>query len=955
MTFKTTKLRDAINFALVGATTLMGTGVAFAQETTAAQGQQATNLDRIEVTGSRIRQVELETAQPVLVISREDIQNQGFNSVADILQNISAAGAPTFSRTSPLTSNQEAGGQYIDLRNLGAQRTLVLVNGKRLGISPNGYQDISTIPSVIVERIEVLKDGASSIYGSDAMAGVINIITRKNFEGAEANVYFGQYGQGDGQKSTYDFLIGFAGDRGSVTIGAEYHNEDGVWAKNRYQSNDSYPGYPQYSTTPVGQWGNWRVGATGPWYVADRGSDAVGPGAWHPQTAADTSKPSDQMHVLTPIERRSLFVNANYDLTDNVRFVTDLGYTKRDSNRQIAGYPTQSGAAAINAPMSANSYFNPTGGTDPVNWRRRGWEVPRTTDSSQTTWRFTAALEGSFDIGERYFDWDVGYLYNENDLTIINNGNLYIPNIRQAVGPSFLNAQGQVQCGTAANPIALTSCVPWNPFAGFGTGAVANSLADPNVQKFLYKQEHALGNTQTTSYFANLAGSLFTLPAGDLSFAVGYEYRKEEGGFTPDAIAQSGNSTNLASGPTYGSYALDEFYAELNIPLLADVAFAKELTLNVASRYSDFNTFGDTTNNKFGLKWRPIDSLLVRGTWSEGFRAPTIGDLYGGGSETFTTGFRDPCDSVYGTARGSARCLQDVSATYRQLQQGFVPTTGPAAQTPVPFRSGSNPLLQPEFSESKTIGLVYSPEFVSGLTIAVDWWNIRIENTQVSDGPNLILDDCYVKLIESRCALFQRDPALQIVNTLTYGLRNAGYTETEGFDFDFTYALDTDFGRFNAKWATTYVSKYETKSTNEEDEIPSQANGFSTNAGGSLFRIRSNLSVGWMLNDFGVTWGMRYNSGTKEACTFAELCSLPDFQAPDTNGAITPMNRVGATTFHDLQFKWNAPWNASIAIGANNVFDKSAPVYFSRPASGFAFYGGHDIGRFIYARYQQKF
>ena len=110
-----------------------------------------------------------------------------------------------------------------------------------------------------------------------------------------------------------------------------------------------------------------------------------------------------------------------------------------------------------------------------------------------------------------------------------------------------------------------------------------------------------------------------------------------------------------------------------------------------------------------------------------------------------------------------------------------------------------------------------------------------------------------------------------------------------------------------------------------------------------------------MLNDFGVTWGMRYNSGTKEACTFAELCSLPDFQAPDTNGAITPMNRVGATTFHDLQFKWNAPWNASIAIGANNVFDKSAPVYFSRPASGFAFDGGHDIGRFIYARYQQKF
>lgn len=950
MTFKTTKLRDAITFALViGASS---SGVAFAQEATQTQ---ATNLDRIEVTGSRIRQVELETAQPVLTISREDIQNQGFNSVADILQNISAAGSPTFSRTSPLTANQEAGGQYIDLRNLGAQRTLVLINGKRLGISPDGFQDISTIPAVIVERIEVLKDGASSIYGSDAMAGVINIITRKNFEGAEANVYFGQYGEGDGQKSTYDFLVGFSGERGSITLGAEYHNEDGVWARNRYQSRDTYPGFPQYSQTAVGQYGNWRVGGTGPWYVADRGSDAIGPGAWHPQrNPEDTSRASDQMHVLTPIERRSVFVNANYDLTDKVRFTSDIGYTKRDSNRQIAGYPTQSGAAAINAPMAADSYFNPTGGTSPVNWRRRGWEVPRTTDSSQTTWRFTAALEGSFDIGERYFDWDVGYLFNENDLQIINNGNLYIPNIRQAVGPSFLNAQGTVQCGTALNPIALTSCVPWNPFAGYGAGAVENSLADPNVRNFLYKQEHALGNTKTTSYFANLAGSLATLPAGDLGFAVGYEYRKEQGGFTPDSIAQSGNSTNLASGPTFGEYTLDEVYAELNVPLLADVAFAKELSLNVASRYSDFSSFGNTTNNKFGLKWRPIDSLLVRGTWSEGFRAPTIGDLYGGASQTFVTGFRDPCDSVYGNARGSARCLQDVNAGFRQLNQSGDPTTGPAAQSPVPFVGGSNPLLTPEFSESKTIGLVYSPDFVQGLTVAVDWWNIRIDNTIVADTPNEMLEDCYVKLIEARCVAFTRDPVTQIVTDLRFGNRNSGYTETEGFDIDFTYARDTNFGRFDAKWATTYVSKYESKSVNDEDTVPSQNNGFSSDAG-SYFRVRSNLNLGWTRNDIAVNWGMRYNSGTKEGCTFDDLCSLPDFQAPDTNGAVTPMNRVGSVTFHDLQFKWSAPWNASISIGANNVFDKSAPVYFSNPASGFAFYGGHDIGRFVYARYQQKF
>ena len=945
MTFKTTRLRDAITFALaVG--TAAGGSVAFAQDTTGTQ-TNAQQLDRIEVTGSRIRQVDIETAQPVVTISREDIQASGFNTVADILQNIPSAGTPTFSRTAPLTSNQEAGGQYIDLRNLGPQRTLVLVNGKRLGISPDGFQDVSTIPTSMVQRIEVLKDGASSIYGSDAMAGVINIITRRNFEGAEVNAYYGQYDQGDGAKQSYDFVVGMAGDRGSVTIGAEYHSEDDVWARNRWFSNDTYPGYPQYSTTVVGQWGNWRVGSSGAWQVADRGSDALGPGGWHDQTSADTSKASDQMHVMTPLERRSLFTSANYDITDNVRFVGDLSYTKRSSFRQIAGYPTQS--TSINAPMAANSYFNPTGGVNPVNWRRRGWEVPRTTDTDQTTWRMSLGLEGSFDIGERYFDWDVGYMYNQNDVQIVNNGNLYIPNVRRAVGPSFVNAQGQIVCGTPGNVIA--GCVPWNPFAGFGTGAVANSLADPAVQAYLYKEEHAIGQTETNNYYANLAGSLFTLPAGDLGFAVGVEHRKEEGGFTPDAIAQSGDSTNLASGPTSGSYTVDEVYAEFNIPILADVAFAKELSVSVASRFSDFDTFGETTNSKFGVKWRPMEDLLVRGTWAEGFRAPTIGDLYGGTSDTFTTGFRDPCDSVYGVAAGSARCLQDVGPGYRQLQQGFVPTTTPGAQTPVAFTSGSNPLLQPEFSTSKTIGFVYSPKFVEGLSVALDWWNVKIENTIVADTPNEILSDCYVALIESRCALFSRDPSLgNIVAELQYGGRNSGYAETEGYDLDVNYRLNTDFGRFTARWATTYVSLYETKSTNDPDEVPSQANGF-----GGAFRVRSNLNLGWEKGDFAVNWGIRYNSGTKEECYFEEKCSIPNYQAPDTLGAIVPQNRVGSIAFNDLQFSVKTPWNATVAVGANNVFDRDPPIYYTQPSSGFAFYGGHDIGRFLYMRYQQKF
>jgi iron complex outermembrane receptor protein len=942
MNFKTNQLRDAVVLALVASAGTAGT--AYAQD---AAKSGATNLDRIEVTGSRIRQVDVETAQPVLTISRDQIEGQGFSTVADILQNISATGSPTFSRASPLTSNQEAGGQYIDLRNLGAQRTLVLVNGRRLGISPAGFQDISTIPSVIVDRIEVLKDGASSIYGSDAMAGVINIITRKNFDGAEANVYTGQYGEGDGKKQTYDFMVGFSGERGSVTAGAEYHKEEALWARDRWYTAEADPRDPGGNNTSVGQWGNWRPsGSTGAWQAPNRGGTALGAANFHNQNADDTSNSIDQMQLLTPLERRSLFVNTNYDITDNVRFTSDMAYTKRSSDRQIAGYPLQSGAFGV--PMSADSYFNPTGGTSAVDWRRRGWEVPRTTATDQTTWRFVAALEGSFQIGERFFDWDAGYMFNEADTSIINNGNFYIPNVAAAVGPSFKDANGNIVCGTAGN--VIEGCVPWNPFAGFGTGAVANSLDDKAVRDFLFKEEHAVGTTKTNNYFANIAGSLFTLPAGDLGFAAGYEYRKEQGGFSPDAIAQSGESTNLASGPTYGSYAVDEFYLELNVPILADLAFAKELSFNAATRYSDFNTFGDTTNNKFGLKWRPMDDLLVRATYAEGFRAPTIDDLYGGKSQTFTTNFQDPCDSVYGVARGSARCLQDVAANYRQLKQGGDVITGLVGQqSPVPFVAGSNSSLKPETSESKTIGLVYSPSYVQGLSVSVDWWQVRIDSTIIADSPNSILRDCYVNLIESRCALFERDPTTQIVNTLEYGNRNAGYYLTEGFDFDVNYALDTDFGRFSAKWATTYVSKYEAKSTNEKETKPSQYNGFET-----YFRTRSNLDLGWSKGDWSANWGMRYYSGTKEDCTYDEHCRVPDYYSP-TAGRVIPQERMSSTVFNDVQVAWKAPWNARIAIGANNVFNKVGPIMYSQGASNFPYYGGFDTGRFLYMKYQQKF
>ena len=389
-----------------------------------------------------------------------------------------------------------------------------------------------------------------------------------------------------------------------------------------------------------------------------------------------------------------------------------------------------------------------------------------------------------------------------------------------------------------------------------------------------------------------------------------------------------------------------------------------ELSINAAGRYSDYTTFGDTTNAKIGLRWRPIEDLLIRGTWAEGFRAPSVSDLYGGGSQTFTTNFHDPCDARFGDAAGSARCQADTGhaaiwdptewggsgpSVYRQLQQGFIPTDARAQQTPVPFFSGSNPLLQPETSESKTIGAVWSVGFVEGLNIGVDWWNYRIENTIVSDSPNQILYDCYMLNVASRCALFTRDPVLGIVNNLSYGGRNSGYVETEGFDWDVSYRLDTDFGRFGVVWNNSYTSKLNSK-TDLEQEFESVGTSFGAN-----FRLRSNLSLSWDLGDFGVTWGARYYSAMKESCFFEEICNIPDYTAPDVGGTPYPINRVGSNTFHDVQFRWNAPWGATVALGANNVTDHEGPVMFTAPNSNFSYYGGFDLGRFWYAKYKQTF
>jgi iron complex outermembrane receptor protein len=956
-----TLLRDAIRRALFAGAMLSIAWPALAQEVEAEAAAPA-QLDRITITGSRIsRAVDVETPQPVTVLTRAEMERSGVQSVADVLQNLVAMGSPAISRADALSSGEATGGAYVDIRNLGASRTLVLVNGQRLGVTTGGLADVSQIPTSAVERIEVLKDGGSANYGSDAIAGVVNIITRRNVDGGEANVYFGEYDEGDGRKQTYDVTFGMHDDASWLTTSVQYAKEDPVWAKDRpYSASGNGPLHPldgRSSITEKGVLFRDRARLT----LRD-GGDPTNIDDFRPYAAAtDSSNPHQQMTLMTGQERRALYVDAGRHLTDSLTLSVDGLYNHRDTMQQIAGYPFRSGGAVAgnvwgswDPRLAADSHFNPLPGQQ-TEYFRRLWEVPRVTNNTATTYRIGAKLAQHFLLGGLPWDWDAGFFQSRFETEKAGTGNALLPAVQKATGASWFNAAtNRVECGTAAAPIAFGSnfgageCMPWNPLLPHGV-AGAGSLADPVLQAYLFPIGHDVGETETTSYYANVAGVLAELAAGELGFAAGYEHRRESGSFSPDALRQSGLSTDLGSGNSGGRYHLDELYAEVNVPLLRDVPFAQTLALNLASRYSNYSTFGPTTRSKASIEWRPIADLMVRGTWGQGFRAPTIDDLYGPQNQSFEN-YTDPCDTRFGAARGTPACTAVVPPGFRQDMSGGVPAANPESQSNVPFLSGSNDQLRPEVSRNLTFGAVWSPAQVEGLSVSLDWWKIRVDDAIVADSPNAILDDCYLRGIASRCAKFTRNAATGAITTLDFALVNHGYVETAGYDLFASYQLpERRWGQLAFTWDTTYVDYYAQQSSTG-GTVPVQYAGLA-----ETFRVRSNLGADWSLGDFGVRWTARYHASMREPCAYAAECSDPKFQAPYTNGIVTPRNKVGSNTFNDVQLRYATQWNSTVSFGANNVFGKVGPTMYSKPDSSYPYYGGFDIGRFLYLQYQQKF
>ena len=572
----------AVRFAMLALpmSTLGVTATAMAQD-------EVAKVERIEVTGSRIQRQDMETASPVTVIDAAAIRVEGFTSVDQLLQaQTSMAGAAVGSTT----NNGADGVAQVDLRGMGAQRTLVLLNGRRMVNSGSGADsavDLNAIPVAMIARVEILKDGASAVYGSDAIAGVINIITKKDFDGVQLDLNASSTDKGDGETGELSALYGFSTNSGNYTVGATYADRKGV-----IQSDRDWTEPGSSSFIPTGSLGGKVQNADGEWVARSSGYDFT-KDSWY----------------QTPSKRYSLFANATQELDNDLVLSADALYTKRKSDQQLAPQPGDIMLDVCGAPgASLQNCITLTpamlaGGlaaddTGRINYRRRTNDVgPRIYAQDTDTLRLSAALAGNLDV-HTGMNWELSYTYgkNEADTSVANS----------------INAV-QMENSVYANQAAWFSGAPLS-------SAIVNDIG--------YLEQADGGNSQ--SIIAGvLNGDLFDLDAGAVGFAIGAEYRRDAGFYNPDPVIVAGEGTAAQQDPTKGSYSVVSFYQEVSVP------FSDKLTGEFALRFDDYSTFGKASTWKVGLTYELSDEVMLRTVAATGFRAPNVSELYGGNTGSY--------------------------------------------------------------------------------------------------------------------------------------------------------------------------------------------------------------------------------------------------------------------------------------------------------------------------------
>jgi len=943
----------------------LGLSCAFTTPVVFAQDDSVEELGKVQVTGSRIRQSQIEGIEPTQTITREDIDRSGLTSVGDILQQLTQSGSAINTRFNSsgnfgFPSNGGgvgAGSTRVDMRHLDSSRVLVLVDGLRwvAGSSASGVSnavDMNTIPVGIIDRIEILKDGASSIYGADAIAGVVNIITKDAMQGGQARIYAGAFDEGDGETGAFDLTVGTQTDRINMIFNVGYTEQREVSAADRVLSAFPKPftGVTRGSSgTPQGRFllndGNGNSinctindGVTGmPSY--DPTSPCAGDD-FHPFTDNDRFNYAQFNYYVTPSKRANIFGKVDVELTDNITWYAKSVYNNRKSTNQAAPEPifigpfAGAGAIADNIVIDATNPYNPFG----VNVFEDGYGFigrrpleagPRIFNQDVDTFYFATGLEGSFNAADRSWYWDINAAYGKNQASQRKTGALNIARIERALGPVDV-------CNNTPG------CVPLNLFGGQGNGSGSITPEMLNYISFIQADN---SEQELSDFTANIGGDLFELPAGPLSVAVGYEYRKKSGFFQPDPIVVAGESNGVPASPTAGEFSVDEFYAEVRVPILADVPGAELLDVSMAFRSSDYSTSGSDTTGKVGFQYMPTNNLMFRGSFAEGLRSPSIGELFGTQAR-FDAQLNDPCNSDVNGVIPSLPGCAGIPAGYQQ--------TNPQIST----LTGGNPNLSPEEAETLTLGLVYSPAWAddtawaSSLDFEITYYDIEVDGAIQAVDAQFILDRCAQDPSYVLCSSFNRDSFGNIQNFSTQ-LTNIGGIETNGVDVNMTWTSPQyDWGFIQASWNNSFVNEFDelNPANTPSGFAPRDLDGIEVSDSG-IPNWNSNLYTTVNVRDWKFIWGTRHISSLTEACS--------DFLDGSPNGlaelglcsdSVNRTNRLGSTTYHDLQVIFPEWGGVQLEAGINNVTDKRPPTCFSCSLNGYdpSTYDGE--GQFGYVR-----
>jgi outer membrane receptor protein involved in Fe transport len=926
------------------------------------------------VTGTRIPSPNLESVSPVTAVSAADIKASGVTRVEDMINSLPQA----FAAQGAALSNGSTGTATISLRGLGATRTQVLIDGRRLMPgTPNTLggslaADINFIPGALIERVDVLTGGASAVYGADAVGGVVNFIMQRRFEGVRIDAQYGLYQHDngndvagivrsaqqtaaspeffalpkdnvrDGEASEVTFVIGVNSPdgRGNVTAYAGYRHVEPILQGNRdYAACSLFSGTPDFT-----QFGCGGSGTAFPARVGNQIVDITGPGnTFRPRVASrDVYNYGPSNYYQRPDDRYVLGAFAEYEITDWATAYLDAMYMDDTSTYQIAPGGVFAGTFSINC---ANPFLsdqqrglmpavgggtclsNPAGTFTGVVARRNVEGGGRQGRTQHQQYRYVVGLRG--DLNENW-NYDFAMQYGRVSFNQTQTGFFRTSAINQA-----LNVVQTPSGPACANPTG--GCVPYNIFQlGGVTQAALDFLETPSTQNGnLYERvvNFSLGG-DLTDY-----GVKMPWAQDGVGVAFGAEYRRETLDFAADFISSSGdlNGSGGANPPVNGSFDVYEVFAEARVPLVQDMAFAKNLALELAFRYSDYSSVGTTETYKIAGDWEPIDGLRIRGGYNRAVRAPHVLELFSP-QNVVLDGTQDPCASLAASDPLVARCAQAFGLTTAQV---LAIEANPANQ--YNGLIGGNPNLDPETADTYTVGFVFQPSFLPGFNISVDYFDIKVKDFISGIGADTIINRCVDTLDPFFCNLVNRDAngSIWLDNTgyVVDTTLNTGSLATTGFDLNASYRTNLeDFGIANGGGLTfNFVGTYldTLKVENLPGDDPFDCAGYygticSVTGGLSApnpewrhkFRVSwaTPLEYGDWFHDFTVSLQWRHFSKVT-------LDAYSDHPSLNNPGLQYESDRTLASRdYFDLTASWTMRDNLNFRAGVNNLFDKDPPL-----------------------------